>query len=130
MMNKKLAVLGATLGISVLSCIPAFAGQWKQDSKGWWWQNDDGSYPVSTWQWIDGNQDGVAECYYFGADGYMFVNITAPDGYSVNADGAWIIHNTVQQRALVPNTKTNYDDIEIGSSGYDENGNWIYWQIK
>ena len=23
----------------------ATAAEWKHDSKGWWWQNDDGSYP-------------------------------------------------------------------------------------
>ena len=40
----------------------AFGAEWKQDGNGWWWQEDQGSYPVSTWQWIDGNGDGVAEC--------------------------------------------------------------------
>ena len=34
MKNKKLALVALTAGLSVLSCIPAFAGQWKQDSKG------------------------------------------------------------------------------------------------
>ena len=33
----------------------AFGAEWKQDGNGWWWQEDQGSYPVSTWQWIDGN---------------------------------------------------------------------------
>ena len=29
----------------------AMAAEWKHDSKGWWWQNDDGSYPAASWQW-------------------------------------------------------------------------------
>ena len=26
----------------------AMAAEWKHDSKGWWWQNDDGSYPAAS----------------------------------------------------------------------------------
>lgn len=64
---------------------------WQQDARGWWWKNDDGSsYPVNCWRWLDGNRDGLAECYYFGSDGYMLAGTVTPDGYSVNADGAWI----------------------------------------
>ena len=40
-----------------------FAAEWKQDNSGWWYQNDDGSYPINTWKEIDGKQ------YYFGNDG-------------------------------------------------------------
>lgn len=69
---------------------------WQHDTKGWWWKNDDGSsYPVNCWRWLDGNKDGVAECYYFGNDGYMLVGTTTPDGYLVNTDGAWVETNGV-----------------------------------
>lgn len=76
---------------------------WQQDANGWWWKNDDGSsYPVNCWRWLDGNKDGVAECYYFNAYGYMLANTTTPDGYFVNADGAWAEPNgavhTMQSR--------------------------------
>lgn len=57
---------------------------WEQDSKGWWWRNADGSYPVNQWKEIGGKQ------YYFGSDGYILTNTTTPDGYKVGADGAWI----------------------------------------
>ena len=73
-----------------------FAGEWRQDSTGYWWQNDDGSYPKAAWQWLDGNRDGVAECYYFGQDGYMAAN-TEIDGYQVNGDGAWTVDGVVQK---------------------------------
>ena len=54
--------------------IPAFAGSWQSDSTGWWWQNDDGSYPANSWQQLDGNSDGTAECYYFDGTGVWIVN--------------------------------------------------------
>lgn len=92
MKNKKFALVVLTAGLSVLSCIPAFAGQWKQDSKGWWYQEDNGSYPASTWKEINGKQ------YYFGADGYMLANTTTPDGYTVNGDGAWTVNGVVQEQ--------------------------------
>lgn len=72
------------------------AATWQQNSVGWWYQEDNGSYPVNTWKWIDGNNDGVAECYYFDGNGYMLSNTTTPDGYQVNASGAWVVNGVVQ----------------------------------
>ena len=45
----------ATL-LSTFYPLTSFAGEWKSDNNGWWYQNDDGSYPKNTWQWIDGNK--------------------------------------------------------------------------
>ena len=78
--------------------ITVFAGQWKHDGRGWWYQNDDGSYPAGTWQWIDSNGDGVSECYYFYWDGYMAYNNDV-DGYYLNDDGQWTVGGTVQKKA-------------------------------
>ncbi len=58
------------------------SGTWKQDSKGWWYQNADGSYPASTWKQIDG------KWYYFLSDGYMDYS-EYRDGCWLNADGSW-----------------------------------------
>lgn len=67
-----------------------FAGSWKQDAKGYWYQNDDGSYPQNTWQWIDADGDHIAYCYYFDAEGYCLLNQKTPDGYLVSSSGEWI----------------------------------------
>ena len=63
-----------------------------------------------------GMGDGVAECYYFNGDGYMLANTTTPDGYTVNADGAWTVNGVVQTQGVVVNTSNtgvantgNYD---------------------
>lgn len=92
-----------------------FAGEWKQDATGWWWQNDDGSYPTNCWEWIDGNKDGVAECYYFGADGYMLAGTTTPDGYTVNADGAWMENGEVrtQETDAMVDEDENEDEVDM-----------------
>ena len=58
---------------------------WKQDSRGWWIANPDGSYLIN--QWYQSPASGL--WYYMGADGYMLTNTITPDGYRVNADGVW-----------------------------------------
>ena len=67
---------------------------------------DDGSYPTNTWQWNDGNGDGVSESYYFNENGYMLANTVTPDNYTVNADGAWTVNGVVQTSGAV-NDATN-----------------------
>lgn len=99
-MKKKIITFAAATVMTLAMSMTAFAGQWVSDANGWWWQNDDGSYPANTWQWIDGNQDGVAESYYFNAQGYCLQNTTTPDGYTVNADGAWIADGAVQTQQV------------------------------
>ncbi len=69
----------------------AYAAGWVLNQTGWWFATkDDGSAWLSDgWYWLDGNEDGIAECYYFDAEGYMLANTLTPDGYTVDADGAW-----------------------------------------
>lgn len=100
---KKSIVLATVLAmsLSLSSAFISLAGQWQQSSIGWWYQEDDGSYPVNTWKELDGkwyyfNQDGYMVSnawvgnYYLGSDGVMLTNTTTPDGYNVGPDGAWI----------------------------------------
>lgn len=75
---------------------------WKQNENGWRYLTDNtgSAWYRSCWQWLDGNKDGIAECYYFGPDGYAYMNTTTPDGYEVNADGAWTVNGVVQTRRV------------------------------
>lgn len=102
-------VLTATALLSMLASSTVFAGQWKSDNNGWWYQNDDGSYPTNTWQWIDGNGDGISESYYFNENGYMLANSTK-DGYTVDADGAWTVNGVVQTQGQPNTASQNYDE--------------------
>ena len=95
-MKKKIMTLALTAAMAASMGMTAFAGQWVQNTTGWWWQEDNGSYPVSQWKWLDGNKDGIYECYAFDSNGYMYADTTTPDGYTVNKEGAWTIGNSVQ----------------------------------
>lgn len=50
------------------------------------------------WYWIDGNQDGVAERYYFDQDGKLLMDTVTPDELTVDANGAWVQDGEVQKR--------------------------------
>lgn len=95
---RKVILTVAAGALSVLLSAPAFAAEWKQDQNGWWYQRENGSYPVSTWEWIDGDGNGIEECYYFDENGYLLTSAVTPDGYEVNENGAWISDGTVQTR--------------------------------
>ena len=41
----------------------SFAGTWKSDANGMWYQFDDGTYPKGRWAWIDTDNDGMAESF-------------------------------------------------------------------
>ncbi|MFT4106221.1 MAG: hypothetical protein QM657_10715 [Lacrimispora sp.] len=103
---KKFKLLLLTTAMSLAMSVVSFAGQWKQDTVGWWYQNDDGTYSANSWQWIDGNSDGVSEYYYFNENGYCLMNTTTPDGKTVNSDGALIVSGVVQTKATAASTTT------------------------
>ena len=64
---KALFAAGAACALSLCISMAAYAGSWIQDSVGWWYQDDDGSYPVNAWRVIDNNW------YRFGENGYMVI---------------------------------------------------------
>lgn len=100
-------------------CLDAFAAEWQRDDTGWWWKEEDGSWISGEWQWLDGNLDGIAECYYFDATGYMQANTITSDGYTVNSDGAWIVDGVIQTKETGGSTVVqNY----IDENEYDEWG--------
>lgn len=103
MKKKSLVVLGLAVGMSLSLPLLSYAGEWKQDATGWWLQNDDGTYPVNKWEWVDGNKDGIAECYYFNESGYCLMATTTPDNCTVNESGAWIVNGVVQTKIVNAN---------------------------
>ena len=57
---------------------------------------------MTGWKWIAG-KDGELRCYYFeetsnGHCGAMYSNAKTPDGYTVDADGAWTVDGVVVTR--------------------------------
>ena len=90
-MKKAIAIVIATATMAS-QAMPTFAAEWKQNEIGYWYQEDNGSYPTNSWKWINGR------CYYFDSNGYMLANTTTPDGYTVDCyrclDSKWCSTDT------------------------------------
>lgn len=88
--------------LCIFISMPVYAGTWRSNTIGWWYQEDNGTYPVSAWKYIDGKwyrfdnygymlaNNWLIErhnYYYFYSDGSMAVNTWIDDLYYVGADG-------------------------------------------
>jgi D-alanyl-D-alanine carboxypeptidase len=55
-----------------------------EQNGGWYFFGGDGAMKRNAWvEW-------KGEYYYVGSDGRMLTNTTTPDGYRVDANGAWV----------------------------------------
>ena len=126
-MKKRVMTIALTAIMALSISSTAFAASWQKNDTGWWWQEDNGSYPTNTWQWIDGNKDGVAECYYFNESGYCVLNTTTSDGYSVNEDGAWVADGVIQSKNVesLKQTVDNVNSTGVYGTYRAEDGNYI-----
>ena len=108
-MKKRVVLLAAVAGMSVTMGMSAFASGWQKNNVGWWYGTnaDNTTWYANGWQWVDGNSDGIAECYYFDQNGYALLNCVTPDGYQVDASGAWIADNKVQTKEVAVQTDTS-----------------------
>ncbi len=101
---KKFGALVVPMALSMT--FPALAGQWEKADVTWKYQQDDGSYAADTWQWIDSNGDGLAECYHFNENGFLDLD-TVVDNWVVNSKGEWTWGGNPQQLDL----KATADEI-------------------
>ena len=117
MKKKELMVLGLAAIMSLSLPLLSYAGEWKEDNIGKWYQNDDGTYPVSQWKWIEFNNGGLELCYYFNESGYLVVNATTPDNYTVNENGAWIENGLIVTRPVGSSTESvNKSDVNTSTN--------------
>ncbi len=111
---QKAVLLGAAM--SLFMGFNAYA-------EGYWWVNQPGDWGYNAgrdradnlrdgWYWIDGNRDGLAECYYFQVYSILTDTVT-PDGFEVNEEGAWIVDGVVQER------RTDEVGAFVSSYAYD-----------
>ena len=75
-------------------------------------------YYRATWQWLDLNDDGIYECYYFNVLGHMYKDGTTPDGYRVNANGEWVVDGVVQRKTDIEVRYLYDNNIATTSSLY------------
>ena len=105
MLKKGLAIgMSAFLLASSLAPVSVQAASWKQNKTGWWWQEDNGSYPVSQWKVINGkwyafDERGYMRSGWFLSNGKWYYLGTANDGSMKTGwqliNGSWYYLNPV-----------------------------------
>lgn len=118
--KKSKKAVGYLMAVAMMVMMPvtAFATGWQKNNTGWWYGTnaDNSAWYANGWQWIDGNKDGISECYYFAPNGYIVTNGKTPDGYDVNADGQWTINGVVQTIGAVATQATGTTNTNRPSS--------------
>lgn len=107
---KKLLVT-AIFVFSILSSAVSYADEWKQDSTGWKYVFNDGTFVKDMW-FIN---PGTADCYHFDSNGYMqsgIVNINEEDRL-FNESGV------LQRNKTLPDGRRTSDDGKIFSDVND-----------
>lgn len=70
---------------------PVRKAEWKKDEKGWWYQYEDGTWPMSEWKYLE--WEGKKNWYYFDEHGYMLSDCLLKIGdeiFALGADGAML----------------------------------------
>ena len=123
-MKNKLYRIGAiALALSITLSFSAFAGEWMENSIGWWFQNSDGSYPKSGIYEIGGKE------YAFNEDGYMAENAwyqhpKTGDWYYATGSGE-LAHSQWVGDYYVGNDGSMMTDAWIDGYYVGSDGQWV-----
>lgn len=85
MKKRKLLKTGLAVTLAVMTLAqPVSAANWVHNNTGWWWREDNGSYPANQWKAING------KWYWFDSNGYMATGWRKINGtwYWMDASGA------------------------------------------
>lgn len=134
-MKNKTIKKALAIGMSVLMLASTFtpvsvqaAGGWKQNKTGWWWEEDNGSYPTKSWKNIGGTW------YYFDGNGYMVTGWLKLSGgwYYLTGSGAmatgWVQVGSTWY--YMNESGVMQADTWIGDNYVDESGAWIPGKVK
>lgn len=118
---KKLAFIAAIIGLTITASFTAFGGEWINDSKGWWYQQEDRRYPANTWQEIDHNW------YYFDQNGYMKTGWMQCDGnwYYCNLNGKLAVNQWIPLNGVWYYLRDN--GMMVSDSWYNVDGQSYYF---
>ncbi len=118
-MMKKTKLLGASIIFILILAMNVFAGSWQRDQHGWWYRFDNGSYPASKWEMINGSW------YHFNSYGYMETGWINDGGtwYYCYGDGSMAHDTWVDGTYYVGSTGEMYvnattpDGFKVGADG-------------
>ena len=130
MKKKKLLTTGLAVALAVMTLGQSVsAANWVHNNTGWWWREDNGSYPANQWKAINGSW------YWFDSNGYMATGWRNIDGtwYYLESSGAmaankWIGNYYVEANGAMATNKW-IGDYYVNDAGLwtktRKSGQWI-----
>lgn len=116
MKRKTIKLMTTTLLLSTMLSFSSLAA-WEQSEAGWKYKDDTTNVYLSNgWHWLDGNKDGISECYYLDSTGIMSAN-SIVDNYTINADGQWTVDNVVETRVVGSGSQTSGTGNQSNAGG-------------
>ena len=105
------------------------AASWEQSPSGWWYQEDNGSYPKNQWKKIS------SRWYWFDANGYMVTGWKKISGnwYYLQSDGAMLErgwHKIGSRWDYIYKSGIMASNTWIGDDYVDANGVWIPGKVR
>lgn len=139
-MKKKTLITAAAVMLSLGISGTALAAGWQQNETGRWYENDDKTYPVNTWlqdpadgRWYHFDINGYMQTgwiqdegkhYYLDiVSGAMWAGTTTPDGYRVDASGAWI--QEAGQGTEAGKKKSGWQEDNVGRWYQNSDGSYV-----
>ncbi len=139
---RKITAFVTAIAMTMASGVTVNATGWKQDGRGWWFENTDGTYVSNTWKQVNGIW------YSFDSQGYMRTGWFQENGtwyyldhlgamqtgwikenekwYYMGTDGACFINTKTPDGYMVDvngawiDSKDNYDREELNASQEEE----------
>ena len=64
MSKGKILTTVAAVSVAAMMTVDVYAAGWQHNMTGWWYGTNEANttWHANGWQWIDGNNDGIAEC--------------------------------------------------------------------
>lgn len=118
---KKNKLVATLLLLSILSTTPVMAeGAWKKDSRGYWFENEDKSYPTNSWKKVG------TKWYYFDSNGYMSTNWKKINEkwYYLKSSGEMASDEWVGNYYLTEDGSMVVSTVTKDGYTVDENGKW------
>lgn len=87
---KKLLLIAMIASVLTLLCATSTSAVWFQDPVvGIVWIHPDGTRAIGGSYWLDPDQNGISEKYYFDSNGALLISTGTPDFCVVNEKGQW-----------------------------------------
>lgn len=143
-MKKKLfTTFLLTTVLTFAASMSAFAGNWRQDATGWWYQNDDGSWTANAWSshngfWYHFDTNGYMQTgwlkdgntwYYLKDSGAMAANEWVGN-YYLNGSGSMLTNTYTPDGYYVGSDGAWIPDYNVSSEGWMQNSAGWWYQLS